>query len=489
MDKFTIIKLMNQGHSDRKIARDAGIDRKTVAKYRKQHQSLLERLQLGDDLRTIQEELTASPTYDTSRRYPVKYTKEIDEELDRILKSESGKNEVLGNHKQKLTNEAICEMIKAQGYDIGRSTICRHIKEKRENAKEAFIRQEYELGDRLEYDFGEVKLEIDGMVGTYYMAVFGSPAGKHRWAYLYDNQKKEVFMDSHVRYFDWVGGIFKEVVYDNMKNVVTKFLGKNEKMLNEDLIKMSIYYGFEINVTNCYSGNEKGYVENSVKVVRKEAFAHRYRFESLKDAEEYLHQRLEILNGDSRLEEERRLLKAAKPPLELGKISKQRVDKYSFVRVENNFYSVPDHLVGHEVTIKNYLREIEVYADSGKVCTHKKIDGFSQTQVDIFHYLGTLEKKPGALKNSKALKSRAELKTIYDEHFTKRTKEFIGILKENQEKGYEALLTLLVAAAKDQTLYRSSTDSTIEDHIHKKTKDGLSQLSQLFMKGGQEYVN
>ena len=72
MDKFTIIKLMNQGHSDRKIARDAGIDRKTVAKYRKQHQSLLERLQLGDDLRTIQEELTASPTYDTSGRYPVK---------------------------------------------------------------------------------------------------------------------------------------------------------------------------------------------------------------------------------------------------------------------------------------------------------------------------------------------------------------------------------------------------------------------------------
>ena len=263
-------------------------------------------------------------------------------------------------------------MIKALGYDIGRSTICRHIKEKRENAKEAFIRQEYELGDRLEYDFGEVKLEIDGMVGTYYMAVFGSPAGKHRWAYLYDNQKKEVFMDSHVRYFDWVGGVFKEVVYDNMKNVVTKFLGKNEKMLNEDLMKMSIYYGFEINVTNCYSGNEKGYVENSVKVVRKEAFAHRYRFESLKDAEEYLHQRLEILNGDSRLEEERRLLKAAKPPLELGKISKQRVDKYSFVRVENNFYSVPDYLVGHEVTIKNYLREIEVYADSGKVCTHKK---------------------------------------------------------------------------------------------------------------------
>jgi hypothetical protein len=110
-------------------------------------------------------------------------------------------------------------------------------------------------------------------------------------------------------------------------------------------------------------------------------------------------------------------------------------------------------------------------------------------QVDIFHYLNTLEKKPGALKNSKALKSRAELKTIYDKHFTKRTREFIDILKENQEKGYEELFTLILAATKDQTVYRSSPDLTMEDHIHQKTKDGLSQLSQLFMNGGSGYVN
>lgn len=489
MEKHTIIKLLSSGHSDRKIARDTGIDRKTVAKYRRKHQSLLEKLKVGDDVREIQEELTADPKYNTSGRYPIKYTAEIDEALDEILKNEGSKDIVLGSHKQKLTNETIYEMIKEQGYDIGRTTIGLHIKQKREKAKEAFIRQEYELGDRVEYDFGEVKLEIGGKVGTYYMAVFGSPAGGHRWAYLYESQKKDVFMDSHVKYFEWLGGIFREVVYDNMKNVVTKFLGKNEKMLNEDLIKMSIYYGFNINVTNCYSGNEKGYVEGSVKLLRKDAFARKYRFESLEDAEAYLHHRLCQLNAKSRLDEERKILLANKPPLELAKLTRQKVDKYSFVRVENNFYSVPDYLVGHEVTIKNYLREIEVYASSGKVCIHKKIDGFSQMQVDIFHYLNTLEKKPGALKNSKALKSRAELKTIYDKHFTKRTREFIDILKENQEKGYEELLSLIIAAIKDQTVYRSSPDLTMEDHIHQKTKDGLSQLSQLFMKGGSGYAN
>lgn len=72
-------------------------------------------------------------------------------------------------------------------------------------------------------------------------------------------------MDSHVRFFEMVKGVYKEVVYDNMKNVVTKFIGKTEKVLNKDLINMSLYYGFEINVTNCFSGNEKGHVEGSVK--------------------------------------------------------------------------------------------------------------------------------------------------------------------------------------------------------------------------------
>ena len=120
---------------------------------------------------------------------------------------------------------------------------------------------------------------IGGIVQKYHMAVIGSPAAAHRWAYLYTNQKKEVFMDSHVRYFEMMGGVPKEMVYDNMRNVVHRFIGKNEKELNPDLIKMSEYYGFDINVTNCFSGNEKGFVESSVKKLRREIFAKKYEFD------------------------------------------------------------------------------------------------------------------------------------------------------------------------------------------------------------------
>ena len=56
-----------------------------------------------------------------------------------------------------------------------------------------FYQTELRFGDRLEYDFGEVKLVINGIVKRYYIAVLSSPAGNFRWCYLYDNCKKMYF--------------------------------------------------------------------------------------------------------------------------------------------------------------------------------------------------------------------------------------------------------------------------------------------------------
>ena len=80
-----------------------------------------------------------------------------------------------------------------------------------------------------------------------------------------------------------------------MKNVVTKFIGKNEKELNPDLLKMSMYYGYKINVTNCFSGHEKGSVEKSVDVVRTELFAVSYSFNTLDDAQIYAEAQLLVV--------------------------------------------------------------------------------------------------------------------------------------------------------------------------------------------------
>ena len=318
------------------------------------------------------------------------------------------------------------------------------IKRIKNSGNECFIRQDYDFGDRLEYDFGEVKLVINGIMKKYYIAVLSSPAGNFRWCYLYDNCKKDVFLDSHVRFFEMIGGVWKEIVYDNMRNVVSKFIGKNEKELNEDLIKMSLYYGFDINVTNAFSGNEKGYVEGSVKYLRNKIFAENYKFNSEEAAIEYMESQLIKLNENSKIEEEKKKLKSTKPPLELAEIKKSFVNKYSFVQIENNFYSVPEYLVGLSVTSKIYYNKILIYSNNELVCEHKKIDGVKKISADIRHYLKTLTFKPGALRNSYVLKSNPKLKSIFDRYYTNNPKKFIDIISKNKEKSDVELEEILI---------------------------------------------
>ena len=312
------------------------------------------------------------------------------------------------------------------------------------SGKECFIRQDYDFGDRLEYDFGEVKLVINGITKKYYIAVLSSPAGNFRWCYLYDNCKKDVFLDSHVRFFEMIGGVWKEVVYDNMRNVVSKFIGKNEKELNEDLVKMSLYYGFDVNVTNAFSGNEKGYVEGSVKYLRNKIFAENYKFNSEEAAIEYMESQLMKLNENSKIEEEKKKLKTTKPPLELAEIRKSFVNKYSFVQIENNFYSVPEYLVGLSVTSKIYYNKILIYSNNELVCEHKKLDENKKISANIRHYLKTLTFKPGALKNSYVLKSNPKLKSIFDKYYTNNPKKFIDIISKNKEKSDVELEEILI---------------------------------------------
>ena len=465
------------------------IDRKTVALHWNDYKEQITLLGIGGDLKGIQEAITRGPSYDSSNRKPTKYTPEIDALLDEILTAEEVKKTELGpNNKQMLTKAEIHRMIVERGHDIGVSTIGANIRKKREQVREAFIRQEYDLANRLEYDFCEVTLIIGGIKGTYHMAVFGAPASKFRWAYLYDNQKKEVFLDSHVRFFQMVGGIWREVVYDNMKNVVTRFIGRSEKELNGDLIKMSVYYGFSVNTTNCFAGNEKGFVESSVKEIRKEAFTRRYHFDSLEEAQDYLQEVLVKTNLSSSIEEERELLLPARPPLEIASISEHAVDKYSFIRLDNNFYSVPDYLVGKKLIAKSYPDEVIIYSGLEKVCAHKRLKGKGKIQADVRHYLDTLMRKPGALSNAVALKCERELKGAFDEHYRDNPRGFIQILMENKDRSIPEIVIAVQAAVRNSTSF-TSPPSLIAKNVLTNTRQSVGAISKVFMRRGERLAS
>lgn len=154
MDKYSIIKLKKQGKSNRTVAELLGINRKTVAKYWNGYVKKNEKLHSVEvDVKNIQEEIVSTPKYDSSNRKHRKYSKEMDEALDQILDSESIKAKLLGLNKQQLTYVQIHEELVSMGFDIGISTISLKVRDKRLRTKECFVKQQYDYGDRLEYDF------------------------------------------------------------------------------------------------------------------------------------------------------------------------------------------------------------------------------------------------------------------------------------------------------------------------------------------------
>lgn len=476
MDKYSIITLKKKGCSFRNIAKQLGIDRKTVSKIWHQYSNAKESLisSQGEitslDQDSITEQIIGDMKYDTSNRKKVKLTPDIQKRIAELLDFEDLKTKRLGKrHKQKLSGTQIHEILRQEGFDIGVTTVRNFIRSLKET-RETFIRQEYNMGDRLEYDFGEVKLWIQGRRQTFYLAVLTAPASGFRYAYLYKNQKQEVFLDSHVQFFEMMGGSYREVVYDNMKNVVTKFLPNGDKILNESCINLALYYDFEINTTNIRKGNEKGSVENSVKVIRNQCFTKKYEFESYEEAKHHLKIALDKMNERSLIEDEKASLNAYRLPYEIGEVEKSRVNKYGCIRVENNFYSVPDYLMSHDVIVKKYHDKLLVYSNQSFVCEHKKIDGSGEYQLMMSHYLNTLATKPGALKHSLVLKQQPKLYDIYHTHFKTRTKEFIALLQKNKNKDIEGIISALKFNATNIENILSARDDEIENSSRQQLK-------------------
>ena len=142
MDKYSIITLKKKGCSFRNIAKQLGIDRKTVSKIWHQYSNAKESLisSQGEitslDQDSITEQIIGDIKYDTSNRKKVKLTPDIQKRIAELLDFEDLKTKRLGKrHKQKLSGTQIHEILRQEGFDIGVTTVrnfIRSLKETRE---------------------------------------------------------------------------------------------------------------------------------------------------------------------------------------------------------------------------------------------------------------------------------------------------------------------------------------------------------------------
>jgi len=254
-----ILHRFRDGYSERRIARKLEISRETVHRYLSEYEKARQNLSNADkEDEVLIEELVKVPKYDSSNRDSKKFTDEISQEVDRLIQANEEKRS-RGLHKQVMKKIDILEHLHDLGYDIGYTSVCNHINRKLVQRNEAFIRQVYNPGDVCEFDWGEVKLEIDGQMRTLQMAVFTPAMSNYRYAVLFHRQDTAAFLQAHVLFFEHIGGVFHTMVYDNMRVAIRRFVGPSEKEPTEALLKLSTYYQFHFRFCNVRRGNEKGY--------------------------------------------------------------------------------------------------------------------------------------------------------------------------------------------------------------------------------------
>ncbi len=436
-----IIAYHREKKSQRTIARDSGLNRRTVARYIKNYERKRSQLLLEGD-NSAEEELISdiveAPHYDTSSRKKVKLTEEMVARIRFYLKENEQKQKE-GKRKQQRKKIDIFEVLQEEGFAIGYTTVCNTIRKIQKESREAYIRQEYAPGEVCEFDWGEVKLTIAGKSRVFQMAVFSPTWGDYRHGELYAHQKSESFLDSHASFFETIGGVYREMVYDNARVMVARFVGTSEKEPTEALLKLSLYYGFRFRFTNTYQAHEKGHAERSVEYLRRKIFSKCDTFATLAEARAYFQRELSRLNARPRnnktsaremLEKEKDSLLLLPPRYDTARVTEARVDRYSSVSVDGNHYSVPDHLVGEFVLVKIYPDKILSYHQEQKIASHPKCEGRDNWQLNINHYLKTLKLKSGALKRSTALaQMKPELKAIYRKYYQGREKQFLELLE------------------------------------------------------------
>lgn len=384
--------------------------------------------------------------YQTPERKRTKLDKTACEYIEYWLK-ENKRRRIAGEQKQCIDMQEVWRLlVEEKGYSLSYSTITAYAREfiakeeaqKTPHSKECFIRQYHPAGEECQFDWGDVKLEIHGRKMTVRMAAFVLPHSNYRRGYLFIREHTLAFKESHRNFYRDTDRIPLRMVYDNMKVAVKSFVG--DKTPTDALIEMSNFYGFQFRFCNARKGNEKGNVEESVKVLRKAAFSVRTKFDTLEEAQEYLDMVCARLNNSTEeivrlTEEDFGAMRTKKDDLACFQLSDRKVNKYSVIDVENAHYSVPDRFAQSLISIRNYTNKIEVL-DGGKVVAmHEKVaDG--EWCVTLDHYLTTLAYKPGALKNAVALRQApAALQKLFHENFQNEPKSFIDLLLFAKEKG------------------------------------------------------
>lgn len=376
-----IRKLKAQGLSQAAIARQLGIDPKTVAKYLRSN---------------------APPRY--SPRGP---SQRVD-----VFQAFEPRVEQWLKRTPELTDREIFELLVPEGYRGSERTLNRRMRRlKALKPKERFFEQSYEPGEQAQFDFKE-KVELPFLDGPRIVHLhFGTlPYSSTCRVRAYPFKNYECYLDGIHSFFETIGGMTDKIRFDNLSPCVKKVLEGSNRLYTDDFKRAIAYYDFKCLPCAPGKGNEKGDVERDIRTFAsriKNRISHECLvFRDWEHLNAWLAQYMaEHEKEESRLKfpDEQAVLKPL-PPREDGvlcQIQDGPASPHGTIRVSKSTYSVPDSMIGQpcHTVIGAYdvrISPIGMPSDDKSVIIHpRKPDG--EHSILLGHVLASLVRKPHAM--------------------------------------------------------------------------------------------
>lgn len=268
--------------------------------------------------------------------------------------------------------------------------------------QELVLRQDHAPGEKLFVDYaGQTVPILDRHTGEarsaqIFVAVLG--CSNLTYAEATWTQSAADWLGSHVRALEYLGGVPRAIVPDNLKSAVKK-AHRYEPELNPSYQDFAEHYGVAILPARVRKPRDKAKVETGVLVVERWILARlRHRtFFSLGELNAAIRELLERLNSRpfkkiegcrrSRFED---LERAALKPLpvrayEFGEWRRAKVHPDYHIEVGRAYYSVPYALIGERVEVRLTAHGVEVFHAGRLVAAHARASGRGQRSTRRAH--------------------------------------------------------------------------------------------------------
>lgn len=446
-----------EGKSIRQIQRETGLHRKTIRK-------------------ALEDGQAPSYTLQEPRRSPV--LDPVKPVIEQWLKEDEGKPP-----KQRHTAKRIYERLTTEyGFEGAESTVRRYVGQCRKRLRsQVFIPLDYEPGQVAQVDFGEAEAIIAGEQITVQLFCMRLGYSKQPFVTGLPSQAQEAFLEGHVRAFSFLGGVPRQIWYDNLRAAVKRILEGRNREEQTAFVAFRSHYLFESQFCTPYQAHQKGLVEGLVGYARRNWLVPIPEFATWSELNAYLEEKCQA-EGQRRLRgmEEtiaERLAQGREKMLPLPsrdypccKLRPVQTNGFGLVTFQTNRYSVPAQHAHESLWLRAFVDRVEITNGRQTLATHPRCYEREQDILNPLHYLPLLEQRPGAWDQAKPIQEwRQRWPEVFDRYLdalrehvpaSQATREFVQILRLHEEYAEG-----LIAQALEQALA-----------WHCYTVDGVKQL-------------